>query len=214
MHFDENNIYHICNRGNNGEAIFVNHDNFLHFLWQMRKYLLPYGQLICYCLMMNHYHWQFLVERTAISLIELQAHATRVENLRRTVQYGPKAILKAVPITGKDKLIALGESIGILQRSYANAFNRATDRTGNLFQHQYHAEKGFIDRFLTVDDPYYAQTRDYPFTCFHYITDNARKAGMVKSNTDYLYSSARDYAGLRNGTICNLELGWELLRNF
>jgi len=37
------------------------------------------------------------------------------------------------------------------------------------------------------------------------------KAGLVKRAEDYPWSSAPDYAGLRNGTLANLPFGKELM---
>jgi len=37
------------------------------------------------------------------------------------------------------------------------------------------------------------------------------KAGLVKKAEDWKFSSAKDFAGLRNGTLCNKEKIQELL---
>jgi hypothetical protein len=42
--------------------------------------------------------------------------------------------------------------------------------------------------------------------CFHYIHQNPLVAGMVSKIEDWKYSSFKDYAVLRNGTLCNKEL--------
>ena len=47
---------------------------------------------------------------------------------------------------------------------------------------------------------------NYPFICFNYIHQNPMKAGLVKRMEDWEFSSFRDYAGLRNGTLCNRNL--------
>jgi len=53
---EANNIYHIYNRGNNKQLIFHNRDNYLYFLNKIRKHISPYCELLCYCLMPNHFH--------------------------------------------------------------------------------------------------------------------------------------------------------------
>lgn len=55
MHFEPNAIYHIYNQGNNRQQVFFREENYLYCLRKMRKYLLPYGDLLCYCLMPNHF---------------------------------------------------------------------------------------------------------------------------------------------------------------
>lgn len=57
----------------------------------------------------------------------------------------------------------------------------------------------------------FRQDNDYAVQCFHYIHENAVKTGLCTVATDWLYSSARDYAGLRNGTLCNQALAKRLL---
>ena len=52
---------------------------------------------------------------------------------------------------------------------------------------------------------------DYPFICFHYIHQNPLKAGLVKRMEDWEMGSFQDYAGLRNGTLCNRKIAQELL---
>ncbi|MEM9846547.1 MAG: hypothetical protein AAF847_01565 [Bacteroidota bacterium] len=61
MKFYDNQLFHIYNRGNNRRQIFFSEENYLFFLWKMRAYLLPFGDLIAWSLMPNHFHWQFFV---------------------------------------------------------------------------------------------------------------------------------------------------------
>ena len=52
---------------------------------------------------------------------------------------------------------------------------------------------------------------DYSLITFHYIHQNPLTAGLVKTLDDWDYSSFKDYAGKRNGTLCNKDLAHELL---
>ncbi len=49
-------VYHIYNRGNNKEDIFIEEKNYGFFLSLMKKYLLPIADIYAYCLMKNHFH--------------------------------------------------------------------------------------------------------------------------------------------------------------
>lgn len=55
--FVPGNYYHLLNRGNNKEDIFLTDDNYHYFLKKWRKYVLPYNEVLTYCLMPNHFHF-------------------------------------------------------------------------------------------------------------------------------------------------------------
>ena len=48
--------YHIFNRGNNGENIFLEERNYSHFLNLYDLHLAPITDLYAYCLIRNHFH--------------------------------------------------------------------------------------------------------------------------------------------------------------
>jgi REP element-mobilizing transposase RayT len=60
--FETNKTYHFYNRGNNGENIFKDAENYLYFLNLYKKHVLPLTNTFAYCLMPNHFH--FLIEIT------------------------------------------------------------------------------------------------------------------------------------------------------
>ncbi|WP_268848700.1 transposase [Flavobacterium aestivum] len=54
--FESGQYYHIYNRGNNKENVFVEERNYRFFLEKMKKYLLPIADVYAYCLLKNHFH--------------------------------------------------------------------------------------------------------------------------------------------------------------
>lgn len=48
--------YHIFNKGNNGENLFIEEMNYYHFLRLIQKYLVPVADILSYCLLKNHFH--------------------------------------------------------------------------------------------------------------------------------------------------------------
>lgn len=55
--FEQHHYYHIYNRGAGRHNLFIEEDNYLYVLRQMKKYLKEFGLIIiAYCLMPNHYH--------------------------------------------------------------------------------------------------------------------------------------------------------------
>ncbi len=53
---EENNFYHIYNRGNNKQDIFLEEDNYFYFLKLLKKHISPIARIYCYCLLKNHFH--------------------------------------------------------------------------------------------------------------------------------------------------------------
>jgi hypothetical protein len=89
----------------------------------------------------------------------------------------------------------LVQKLAIMLSSYAKAINKQENRSGSLFKPKTKAKS------LSEGD------RNYAETCFHYIHQNPPKAKLVENIEDWKFSSYRDYAGLRNGTLPKKELG-------
>ncbi len=52
----EGHFYHIYNRGNNGENLFIEEHNYLYFLQLYSHHIFPIADTYTYCLMRNHFH--------------------------------------------------------------------------------------------------------------------------------------------------------------
>ena len=50
------NYYHIYNRGNNGIDVFLETENYYHFLRLYAKYIEPVAETFAWCLLKNHFH--------------------------------------------------------------------------------------------------------------------------------------------------------------
>lgn len=57
-------FYHIYNRGNNKENVFIEEQNYFYFLLLIKRHLLPVSDIYAYCLLKNHFH--FLVKTKQI----------------------------------------------------------------------------------------------------------------------------------------------------
>ena len=220
MEFYPDQLFHIYNQGNNRQQIFFSEENYHFFLWKMRAYLLPFGDLIAWCLMPNHFHWQLLVREVAIKRKELRENADRTEYQRRLKKYNrssrpvDRSWLRRAEESGD---ITLNEAIGILLTAYTRAINREKGWSGSLFRKQCKARDGWIEECITLRKPdgkldyRFMPGTDYAFQCFCYIHNNPVDAKLVALDVDWAYSSARDYAGLRKGTLCNLDIGRRLI---
>lgn len=106
MDFKPGNIYHVYNRGNDKQNIFIEERNYIYFLQKVRKYLTPNSDLLAYVLMPNHFH--FLLQPRLQP--ELISNNSRISNN------------------------AMSEGIRLLLSSYTKGINKQENRTGNLIQ--------------------------------------------------------------------------------
>ena len=93
------------------------------------------------------------------------------------------------------------EAWRIALSSYTQAINRQQQRTGSLFT-QNTKNKQVSDEWMSFD---------YRHCCFSYIHQNPVSSNLVKKAEDWEFSSYRDYVGIRNGTLCNKQLAYELM---
>ncbi|NOR75330.1 MAG: hypothetical protein GQ525_09240, partial [Draconibacterium sp.] len=120
MQFETNHIYHIYNRGNNSQNIFFNRENYLFFLQKIRTHIIPFADILAWCLMQNHFHLMVYINTNKISF-------ENKLNLNKD-KYGVKW---GAVINNKR---TLNKSIAIMLRSYTRAINNQKNRNGSLFQ--------------------------------------------------------------------------------
>ena len=176
--FAPGNTYHVYNRGNNKEKIFLDDQDYRAFLFRLGLCLgftekelnkekliaMPYSRiritetsknnfkLHTFCLMPNHFH--LLIEQ-----------------------------IGDIPIS---KLISK------VCTSYAKYINKKHKRIGHIFQDKFKA-------VLIEDDPQLMWTSSY-------IHMNPVKDKIAKHPSEYQWSSYNDYANNRNLPITNKEL--------
>ena len=210
MRYLPNQIYHIFNQGNNKQKVFFNDENYLYFLRKMRQQLLPLVDILCYCLMPNHFHWLVYTREEAC----LPNKAGKKRKLYGTELEGNLELPSNVHKNADEQQV-LSAAIGIIIGGYSRGINKQEGRSGSLFRGKTKAKNGIIDGLITIDGRnshlFFQAENNYSYTCFNYIHENPAEAGLARSPEDWVYSSARDYAGLRNGTMCNQELARKLL---
>ena len=199
MQFEAGHIYHIYNQGNNRQPIFFEREHYLFFLQKMRAYLLPFCDILSYCLMPNHFHL----------MVEVKSTGSGGATLSRTPTINPTS-------SPSD---SLNKSIGILLASYTRAINKQQNRSGSLFRSKTKAEcitkpEGITPSFYrtsvgTIINTHHIETH-YPQVCFNYIHQNPVKAGFVNQAEGWEFSSCRDVCGMRHGTFIAKELISEL----
>ncbi len=106
MQLQLNEIYHIYNRGNNKSLIFYKQENYSYFLQKIQKYISPVCEILCYCLMPNHFHLLIYTTDTTLA-----ASNDKTGVSMNNFAYGLKLLLS----------------------SYAKAINKQENRQGSLF---------------------------------------------------------------------------------
>ena len=197
MILEKGYLYHIYNQGNNQRKIFFKRENYIFFKEKLKQHLSPFADIIAWCLMPNHFHLMVLVKEET-----LETENTHTVTLSHGVS--------------NNKKFKINDSIGIMLRSYTRAINKQENFSGKLFREKTKAEclncpKGitpsFIKSRINIQNP----EKQYPQICFDYIHQNPVKAGIVKNETDYEFSSAKDYAGLRDDRLVNKVIAFEYI---
>ena len=111
MQFEKGYLYHIYNQGNNKQTVFFNRKNYIFFLQKVKTHILPYADILAWCLMPNHFHLMVLVNE--VELVDAKIGS---------------ATPSRTPNTN------LNKSIGILLASYTRAINKEQNRSGSLLK--------------------------------------------------------------------------------
>ena len=140
MQFFENELFHIYNRGNNQQRIFFKPENYLFFLKKVRQHIQPHCDILAWCLMPNHFHFQ-------------------VYSVKRTI---------ATRIVGGTERNVLAEGIRNLLSSYTQAINKQNntiikgsnlyDRTCFHYIHQNPVKAKLVSK---MEDWEYSSFKDY-----------------------------------------------------
>ncbi len=89
-------------------------------------------------------------------------------------------------------------SFALILSSYSQGINKQEKRTGSIFQKKTKAKS-------------LGTNISYLGACLRYIHQNPCKAKLADKFEDWEFSSFRDYAGLRNDSLCNITTCFELL---
>ena len=145
---EPNIIYHVYNRGNNGERIFIEERNYEYFMQLYDKYISPIADTFAYCLMPNHFHF----------LIRIK------ENQERGSFEEPRS---SDPIS---------KQFATFFGTYSKAINKAYSRTGRLFEDRFKRKPVTNDRYFRTLVTYIHQNpqrhgliddfRDWPYSSF------------------------------------------------
>ena len=179
--------YHIYNRGNNSENLFVEKRNYKYFMRLYTKHILPVAETFAYCLMPNHFHFSirtrteeeqkaYLAKNQIGSVLKTEPISSRNESGNLEERLKEKQVgsfSKNEPISYKVR--EPSRAFNNFFIAYTRGFNNATGRTGVLF------ETPFRRKIIT--------NKNYFYRLIAYIHLNPQKHGFVDDFRDWQWSS-------------------------
>lgn len=225
MDFAKGHIYHVCNRGNNSQTVFFNHENYLFFLEKLRKYILPHADVLAWCLMPNHFHLMISVNRVEVDVSEQvtsdrasefdpMTWAHRINNQGGSVTH-PMNSSHRMSSKESAKYRSLNDSIAIMLRSYTRAINKQYQKHGSLFEQHTKAlcltepqgvSPAYFNSHFGMTGNFDLPETNYLNVCFDYIHQNPVSGKLVAEPEDWEFSSYRDYFCGRKGKLISQSL--------
>ncbi len=169
------NFYHIYNRGNNSENIFIQERNYAYFMELWWKHISPIAETWAYCLLRNHFHVVVWIKEQA----NLSGLTKNTINLDASVDKGTSPSDSYRDLTGlSPKLKEPSQYFSNFFNAYSRGVNIATQRTGALFERPF--------KRIPVD------SESYLMRLIVYIHQNPQKHKFVDDFRDWNYSSYHD----------------------
>lgn len=174
-------FYHIYNRGNNHENIFVQERNYAYFMELWWKHISPIAETWAYSLLRNHFHASVFIKNKEDLIIDLNPNLTGLTS--NLVNHDPR-VDKATGLSDPHrdlsgfKIKEPSQYFSNFFNAYARGLNIAVQRTGALFERPF--------KRIPVDN------ESYLMRLIVYIHQNPQKHKFVDDFRDWNYSSYHD----------------------
>jgi len=167
-------FYHIYNRGNNHDNIFIQERNYAYFLKLWWKHINPIAETWAYCLIRNHFHASVYIkdrpDLSGLTRVSAGPHSRVDQGLTRSDS--------SKDLTG---LKPPHQYFSNFFNAYARGINLATQRTGALFERPF--------KRIPVD------STSYLMRLVVYIHQNPQKHSFVDDFCQWKYSSYHELIG-------------------
>jgi hypothetical protein len=178
-------FYHIYNRGNNGENIFIAERNYGYFLNLYFKHIEPMAETFSYCLLRNHFH---VCVRICVRIREARPGRFSDDDQQVPAVSNSGKVARPDDPGKTYEVLSASQAFSNFFNAYTKSINKAYGRTGSLF------EKPFQRRVIT--------SPQYLLHVIHYIHWNPQKHGFVDDFREWPYSS---YAALLSDKPTHLQ---------
>jgi REP element-mobilizing transposase RayT len=158
------NYYHIYNRGNNRQNIFLEERNFHYFLNLYAEHIGPMSDTFAYCLLHNHFHFLVRIKH----LEEIEADDDQTLRVSETLRGSSDGV-------SSDKIASPSQQFGNFLNAYTKGMNKTYKRTGSVFENPF-------GRTEVTSEEYFVHL-------ITYIHQNPQKHGLVADFRTWPYSS-------------------------
>lgn len=178
VHLKPGCFYHIYNRGNNRENIFIEPRNYEYFLKLWHKHISPAAETLAYCMLSNHFH--ALVK---MKDIQIESPEVTFDNSNENKNKSP-----------------WHKAFANFFNAYSKGFNKTYGRTGKLFEERFKRKEIIHDNYLT-EVIYYIHAnpqrhgftndfREYPYSSYHMLLNDGET--WIARNTILEWFGGRD----------------------
>jgi putative transposase len=193
-------LYHIYNRANGKENLFITEENYVFFLQKFSRFILPIAEVYSYCLLPNHFHFLLRIKTIEETICFIE-NITKSYNIspEEKIEYSVRLYKLNLLLNDKNKQELyqkfISKQFSNLFSSYTQAFNKKYDRMGSLFMKNFKRKE--IDHTA------------YLSAAIKYIHRNPIHHGIVNHLSLWKWSSYSAYTTSQPTNICKDEiLSW------
>jgi putative transposase len=162
MKFERGHLYHVYNRGNNRGKIFFTQANYQFFVEKIDYHIVPYADVLGWCLMPNHFHLMIYVNRESIFSVSINQSIGKM-------------------------LCSYARAVNIQENRTGSLFQQHTRavclNSNNKIMPSWHKSFG------AAKINSWKEELEYPRICLDYIHLNPVNAGLVMDQKDWRWSS-------------------------
>ena len=187
-------FFHIYNRGNNGENIFVQERNYAYFMELWWKHTYQVFETWAFCLLRNHFHVAGYVK-------DLSDLTNKSPDLNLSVNKATSPSHSPKDLTGL-KLKEPSQYFSNFFNAYSRGLNIATQRTGALFERPFNRIPVDSEAYLMRLIVYIHQNpqkhkfeddfRNWNYSSYHELTSNV-PTRLQRDKVLQLFGSREDF---------------------